>query len=102
MQNCLFIVFWLFQYLFLEGNNLKMLSEEFFPAMRKLKWLDIRNNKLTTLPTSIVNHPSMEVLLLQNNKIEKLPVEIGMTNVMCFLLTNFSLVNGKAGISHKL
>lgn len=65
------------QYLYLEGNELTELSKEFFPSLRHLKWLDVRNNQLKTFPSTIVDHPSLQVLLLEGNQVETLPVEIG-------------------------
>lgn len=61
----------------MEGNELTELNKKLFLALRKLKWLDVRNNKLTTIPTTIVEHPSLQVLLLEGNHIETLPTEIG-------------------------
>jgi Leucine-rich repeat (LRR) protein len=61
----------------LEGNLLQELSNYFFPSLPSLQWLDVRNNVLRNLPTSIANHPNLEVLLLQGNKIQALPLELG-------------------------
>ncbi|XP_067214470.1 uncharacterized protein [Linepithema humile] len=62
--------------LYLENNNLRELPKELFVLLTHLQWLDIRNNQLTSLPTSIQSHSSLETILLQGNKIEKLPLEL--------------------------
>ncbi|KYM99101.1 PREDICTED: uncharacterized protein LOC108777033 [Cyphomyrmex costatus] len=64
------------QMLYLENNNLPELPERLFISLQNLQWLDVRNNLLTSLPTSIKSHPSLETILLQGNKIEKLPLEL--------------------------
>ncbi|XP_072759607.1 uncharacterized protein [Anoplolepis gracilipes] len=64
------------QMLYLENNNLSELPEELFVSLPHLQWLDVRNNQLTNLPTSIQAHPLLESILLQGNKIEKLPLEL--------------------------
>ncbi|XP_025987312.1 leucine-rich repeat-containing protein 27 isoform X2 [Solenopsis invicta] len=64
------------QMLYLEDNHLSELPEKLFVSLQHLQWLDVRNNLLTSLPTSIKLHPSLETILLQRNKIEKLPLEL--------------------------
>ncbi|KAL6446383.1 hypothetical protein ACFW04_001160 [Cataglyphis niger] len=64
------------QMLYLENNNLSELPKELFVSLPYLQWLDVRNNQLTNLPTSIRSHPSLESILLQGNKFEKLPLEL--------------------------
>ncbi|KYQ48348.1 Leucine-rich repeat-containing protein 27 [Trachymyrmex zeteki] len=64
------------QMLYLENNNISELPERLFVSLQNLQWLDVRNNLLTSLPTSIKSHPSLETILLQGNKIEKLPLEL--------------------------
>ncbi|EFN71211.1 Leucine-rich repeat-containing protein 27 [Camponotus floridanus] len=64
------------QMLYLENNNLSELPEELFVSLPHLQWLDVRNNQLTNLSASIRSHPSLESILLQGNKIEKLPLEL--------------------------
>ncbi|XP_051883600.1 leucine-rich repeat-containing protein 27-like isoform X2 [Pristis pectinata] len=63
--------------LYLEGNAISELSEDFFHRLPNLIWLDLRNNKLTRLPLSIGNHRCLKTLLLEGNPIRKLPVELG-------------------------
>lgn len=63
--------------LYLEGNALEVLPDDFFDKLKKLAWLDLRRNRLTTIPTNIADHQSLETLLLQDNKIEELPNELG-------------------------
>lgn len=62
--------------LYLENNSLSELPDNVFSFLPHLHWLDVRNNQLTSLPTSIKSHPSLETILLQGNKIEKLPLEL--------------------------
>ncbi|XP_029171942.1 E3 ubiquitin-protein ligase LRSAM1-like [Nylanderia fulva] len=64
------------QMLYLENNNLSELPKELFISLPHLQWLDVRNNQLTNLPTSIRAHSSLESILLQGNKFEKLPLEL--------------------------
>ncbi|XP_078269810.1 uncharacterized protein LOC144601493 isoform X4 [Rhinoraja longicauda] len=64
--------------LYLEGNALSELSEDFFHRLPNLIWLDLRNNKLTSLPLSIGDHRCLKTLLLEGNPIRKLPVELEM------------------------
>ncbi|KAG8265255.1 hypothetical protein J6590_098874 [Homalodisca vitripennis] len=61
------------QYLYLESNKLTELGEAFFPSLKHLKWLDVRNNILKTVPHSIADHNALQVLLLEGNMIEALP-----------------------------
>lgn len=65
------------QHLYLEGNSLQELSDCFFPSLPSLLWLDVRNNLLRNLPKSVANHSNLEVLLLQGNQIQALPLELG-------------------------
>ncbi|XP_062927266.1 leucine-rich repeat-containing protein 27-like isoform X2 [Mobula hypostoma] len=66
------------EYLYLEGNVISELSEDFFHRLPHLIWLDLRNNKLTSLPLSIGDHRCLKTLLLEGNPIRKLPVELEM------------------------
>ncbi|XP_067908781.1 leucine-rich repeat-containing protein 27-like isoform X2 [Heterodontus francisci] len=66
------------QNLYLEGNAITVLSEDFFHQLPNLIWLDLRNNKLTSLPLSIGDHRYLKTLLLEGNPIRKLPVELEM------------------------
>ena len=87
--------FILFQYLYLEGNEIAFLPDEFFKSFPKLKWLDLRNNHLTRIPSIFLSsHSSLRNLLLQNNNLKSLPLELGMfQNVLFFLsLTDFLYV----------
>lgn len=63
--------------LFVEGNFIERLPEEFFWKLPKLMWLDLRNNLLEELPRSIANHQHLENLLLTNNNLKALPNELG-------------------------
>lgn len=63
--------------LFLEGNLLSCLTEDFFWRLPNLMWLDLRNNFLEEIPKSIAFHENLENLLLTNNNLKKLPNELG-------------------------
>ncbi|KAF2879511.1 hypothetical protein ILUMI_26665 [Ignelater luminosus] len=64
--------------LYLEGNFIESLPDDFFDKLSRLTWLDLRRNKLKTIPFGIANHSFLETLLLQDNQIEALPNEIGL------------------------
>ena len=64
--------------MYLEGNKLNSLPDDFFEKLSSVKWVDLRNNCLTSLPTiGLKNHNSLEILLLQGNQIRYLPPELG-------------------------
>lgn len=62
--------------LYLEGNYISSLPEDFFVKLPKLIWFDMRNNKLKSIPRSIAYHNCLETLLVQGNDIDVLPVEL--------------------------
>ncbi|XP_020709277.2 uncharacterized protein LOC105688302 isoform X3 [Athalia rosae] len=62
--------------LYLENNNLLKLPNALFSTLKFLHWIDVRNNKLTDLPSNIAWHPCLETILLQGNEIEKLPLQL--------------------------
>ncbi|XP_017770295.1 PREDICTED: leucine-rich repeat-containing protein 27-like [Nicrophorus vespilloides] len=64
--------------LYLDGNMITNLPEDFFHKLPKLYWLDLRGNQLQSIPSGVANHASLENVLLQNNKIEMLPNELGL------------------------
>ncbi|CAG9835019.1 unnamed protein product [Diabrotica balteata] len=63
--------------LFLEGNFITALPDNLFWKLPKLMWLDLRNNLLESIPTSIAFHEKLENLLLTNNNLYNLPNELG-------------------------
>ena len=66
------------QYLYLEGNDLSFLPEDFFKVFLQLKWLDLRNNKLCHFPTMCLGeHACLRNILLGNNMLKCLPLELG-------------------------
>ncbi|XP_066931306.1 E3 ubiquitin-protein ligase LRSAM1-like isoform X1 [Clytia hemisphaerica] len=74
------------QFLYLEKNYLEGLSEDFFPALPLLKWLDVRHNHLRSLPNNIHIAKNLRNLLLEGNQLSHLPFELG-------LLTSLSGLN---------
>ncbi|XP_076643934.1 uncharacterized protein LOC143354081 isoform X1 [Halictus rubicundus] len=62
--------------LYLGDNDLIELPGEMFTCLKHLKWLDIRNNQISSLPNSIESHKCIETLLLQANCIKELPLEL--------------------------
>lgn len=62
--------------LYLEGNYISNLPEDFFVRLPKLVWFDMRNNKLKSIPKSIAYHNCLETLLVQGNDIDVLPLEL--------------------------
>jgi len=66
------------QYLYLEGNKLTQLSPDLFLRLPNIKWLDLRNNQLTSIPNfGLANHRSLQYLLLSRNCLRALPFELG-------------------------
>ena len=59
--------------LYMAGNKIKVIPEEVFRHLPRLKWLDMRDNYLIALPDSMANHPTLEVVLLDNNLLSELP-----------------------------
>ncbi|CAH0554578.1 unnamed protein product [Brassicogethes aeneus] len=75
--------------LFMEGNLISALPEDFFQMFPQLMWLDLRNNSIERIPTGIANHPHLESLLLTNNKIKALPNELGtVANLKTLQISN--------------
>eukprot|EP00117_Sycon_ciliatum_P035464 scpid72954/ scgid26876/ Leucine-rich repeat-containing protein 27 len=65
--------------LYLEGNQLTALPEDFFVRLPALSWLDVRNNYLETLPCLLQGYQrsSLRHLLLEGNQLSHLPNELG-------------------------
>lgn len=63
--------------LYLEKNSIEYLPEDFFRRLPRLTWLDLRHNRLKSIPKSIAHSECLENLLLANNQIERLPTELG-------------------------
>ncbi|XP_065882394.1 leucine-rich repeat-containing protein 27-like [Dysidea avara] len=62
--------------LYLEGNRLVVFPEELLPRLCNLRWLDLRNNRLTSLPSSINCIRELRTLLLEGNQLKTLPYEL--------------------------
>ncbi|XP_043518965.1 E3 ubiquitin-protein ligase LRSAM1-like isoform X1 [Frieseomelitta varia] len=62
--------------LYLSNNNLVEIPGEVFNVLKYLEWLDVRNNQLSSLPASIKRHMCLQTILLQQNKVENLPLEL--------------------------
>lgn len=63
--------------LYLDSNRLTELPPEIFSKLPHLQYLDVRNNRLKSIPLTIREHQQLQTLLLQGNEIEKLPLELG-------------------------
>ncbi|KAJ2939301.1 hypothetical protein O0L34_g13397 [Tuta absoluta] len=63
--------------LYLQDNKLTILPDDFFPSLPFLAYLDLRDNCLKEIPTTIKNHQTLTHLLLQNNCLTALPDELG-------------------------
>jgi Leucine-rich repeat (LRR) protein len=73
------MIFNLFQYLYLEGNELCSLPDDFFDKLPKLVWLDLRKNGLLRLPSVYTGrHQNLRNLLLEGNNLRSLPLELGI------------------------
>ncbi|XP_022792813.1 CCR4-NOT transcription complex subunit 6-like-A [Stylophora pistillata] len=77
------------KYFYLQGNNLSFLPDEFFPCLKNLVWLDLRDNKLHEIPQNIGEHRNIKTLLLGRNQLKHLPLELGVIKT----LTGLNLSN---------
>lgn len=50
------LLFYCLQFLYLEGNAISSLPEELFDCLPNLRWLDLRNNRITEIPPIIGKH----------------------------------------------
>ncbi|XP_038266142.1 leucine-rich repeat-containing protein 27 [Dermochelys coriacea] len=65
------------KHLHLEGNALAIIPKDLFQQLPNLVWLDLRHNKIKTLPPGIGCHKQLKTLLLERNPIKRLPLELG-------------------------
>ena len=72
-----FVLLHRLEYLYLEGNLLKEVPAQVVQGWRSLRWLDLRNNLLVGLPSTIGELRNLRTLLLAGNKIGQLPLELG-------------------------
>ncbi|XP_060896670.1 leucine-rich repeat-containing protein 27-like [Labrus mixtus] len=63
--------------LYLEGNQITHVPGSLFISLPNLRWLDLRNNQIETLPAEIGSHRCLKALLLEGNPISELPAELG-------------------------
>nr|XP_013803825.1 PREDICTED: LOW QUALITY PROTEIN: leucine-rich repeat-containing protein 27 [Apteryx mantelli mantelli] len=61
----------------LEGNVLSAIPDDLFQKLPHLVWLDLRYNKIKTIPPGIGYHRQLKTLLLERNPIKELPAELG-------------------------
>lgn len=77
MKNIFF-----FQMLYLDSNRLTEFPQELFLRLPHLQYLDVRNNRLKSIPPTIRGHQQLQTFLLQDNDIEKLPLELGKKTIL--------------------
>ena len=65
-------------YLCLSDTKLRMVPEFLFSRLPNLRWLDLRTNRLKSLPFSIQTHPSLNTLLIDENVFDRLPVYLAV------------------------
>ncbi|XP_071809766.1 leucine-rich repeat-containing protein 27-like isoform X3 [Asterias amurensis] len=70
------------EYVYLEGNDISHVPSQLFEMQVNLKWLDLRNNQLKELPTSIKEHGCLKTLLLEGNQLKELPCELGFVKTL--------------------
>ncbi|CAL1545058.1 unnamed protein product [Lymnaea stagnalis] len=67
------------EYLYLQGNEIAYLPDNFFKCFPSLLWLDLRNNALSRIPSAYLsNHTCLRNLLLEGNNLRNLPLELGL------------------------
>eukprot|EP00041_Stephanoeca_diplocostata_P020383 m.454164 g.454164 ORF g.454164 m.454164 type:complete len:343 (+) comp21564_c2_seq2:488-1516(+) len=71
--------------LFFEGNQLEYLPDDMFEHLPALDFLDLRNNNLISIPSSIGMHRRLRTLLLEGNNIENLPLTLGFVETLTAL-----------------
>ena len=78
--------------LYLSNNNLIEIPGEVFSVLKYLEWLDVRNNQLSSLPASIKRHVRLQTILLQQNKVENLPLELCKHSLKEFVFLRYVLL----------
>ncbi|CAH8576252.1 unnamed protein product [Schistosoma margrebowiei] len=73
------------QKLYISDNCLKSISPDILRALSQLRWLDLRDNNLTSIPPEIKHLEELQTLLLDNNKIKILPPELGLLKKLSVL-----------------
>ncbi|XP_013063183.2 leucine-rich repeat-containing protein 27-like isoform X1 [Biomphalaria glabrata] len=69
------------EYLYLEGNQICYLPDDFFSFFPHLVWLDLRNNLLSRIPSLYLSsHTCLRNLLLEGNTLRNLPLELGLVS----------------------
>lgn len=54
------------------------LPEDFFDCFSNLRWLDLRHNRLTNIPSFYLKDMvHLQTLLLEGNNLSSLPLELG-------------------------
>ena len=93
--------FYLFQYLYLEGNELCSLPDDFFDRLPNLVWLDLRRNALLRLPSVYTGrHQHLRNLLLEGNSLRSLPLELGILLIR-YVSTKIENVNVHINLLNK-
>lgn len=68
--------------LYLDRNNITSLPDHIFESLPNLTWMDLRENLLTTIPSTVGSHRCLENLLVQNNRITHLPKELSRLSTL--------------------
>lgn len=109
------------QCLYLEGNKLTVLPDSLFTSCPNLRWLDLRNNKLVSIPSSIeklrlvcpLTHilsliwmitfsRYLRTLLLEGNQLTDLPPQLGRLRHLTGLnIAHNPLINPPRHITEK-
>jgi len=74
----------------LSYNQLSLLPFDFCSGARQLKLLDLSNNRLFSLPESMLDCRSLVVLNVDRNELERLPQEIGVLTGLRKLFASYN------------
>ena len=67
-------------HLSLSDTKLRNIPDFLFYLLPNLSWLDLRTNRLKTIPFSVSHHKRLTTLLLDENIVDHLPVYLGLVH----------------------